>query len=218
MDIYEEIRGKLLEGEAEELCDLIEKAVKMKYPVENIFEDGLVEGINILAEKFTTNDVMVPEALMVSRALNAGLDIIEEYLPNIERNVGIAIIGTVEGDVHDLGKNIIKAVVSTMGVKVYDLGVNVSKETFIKKIKEYKPNFVMISALLTTTIYEMKSIIDGIKNEGLRDNVVIFVGGFPVTQEYAKEIGADYFTDNAMDMKIFLNKNIKKLLKTKKSK
>lgn len=218
MDIYEEIRGKLLEGEAEELCDLIENAIKMKYPAENIFEDGLVEGINILAEKFTTNDVMVPEALMVSRALNAGLDIIEEYLPNIERNVGTAIIGTVEGDVHDLGKNIIKAIVSTMGIKVYDLGVNVSKETFVKKIKEYKPNFVMISALLTTTIYEMKSIIDGIKNEGLRDNVVIFVGGFPVTQEYAKEIGADYFTDNAMDMKIFLSKNIKKLLKAKKSK
>lgn len=218
MDVYEEIREKLLEGEVEEVCDLIEKAIKMKYPAEHIFQKGLVNGINILAEKFTASDVLVPEALMVSRALNAGIDIIEEYLPNIERNDGIAIIGTVEGDVHDLGKNIIKAIVSTMGIKVYDLGVNASKETFIKKIKEYKPNFVMISALLTTTIYEMKSIIDEIKKEGLRDDVIIFVGGFPVTQEYAKEIGADYFTDNAMEMKIFLNKNIKKLLKTKKSK
>lgn len=218
MDVYEEIREKLLEGEVEEVCDLIEKAVRMKYPAETIFEKGLVEGINILAEKFTINDVMVPEALMVSRALNAGLDIIEEYLPNTERNRGIAIIGTVEGDVHDLGKNIIKAVVSTMGIEVYDLGVNVSKETFIKKIKEYKPNFVMISALLTSTIYNMKSIIDEIKKEGLRDDVIIFVGGFPVTKEYAKEIGADYFTDNAMDMNVFLTKNIKRLLKTEKSK
>ena len=118
MDIYEEMIEKLLEGEAEELCDFIEKAIKVKYPVEKIFQEGLVKGVNIMADKFVTNSVLVPEALMVSRALNAALDVIEEYLPKENRYKGIAVIGTVEGDVHDIGKNIIKAIVSTTGIKV----------------------------------------------------------------------------------------------------
>lgn len=218
MDIYEEIRMKLLEGEAEELCDLIEHAIRIKYPVEKIFHDGLVGGIDILAEKFIDDTVLVPEALMTSRALNAGLELIEEYLPSVKAYKATAVIGTVEGDVHDVGKNIIKAIVSSTGIKVVDLGVNVSKEDFIKKVKENKPDMVMISALLTTTVYEMKAVIDELKKAGLRDDVIIFVGGFPVTQEYAKEIGADYYTDNALDMKIFLSKNINKIIKARKSK
>lgn len=218
MDIYEKIRKKLLEGEAEELCDFIEHAIKIKYPVEKIFQEGLVEGINILAEKFTNDDVLVPEALMASRALNAGLELIEEYIPDANKYIAKALIGTVEGDVHDVGKNIIKAVVSSAGIKVIDLGVNVTKHDFVKKVKEHNPDIVMISALLTTTIHEMKSIIDELKKEGLRDDVIIFVGGLPVTKEYAKDIGADYYTDNALDMKMFLSKNIDKIIKTKKSK
>ena len=218
MDVYEEIREKLLEGEAEEVCDLIERAINIKYPADKIFKEGLVKGINILAEKFIDNTVLVPEALMASRALNAGLELIEEYLPSVKKYRAIALIGTVEGDVHDVGKNIIKAIVSSTGIKVIDLGVNVPKEDFVKKVKENKPDIVMISALLTTTIHEMKSIIDELKKEGLRDDVIIFVGGFPVTREYAKDIGADYYTDSALEMKIFLSKNIDKIMKTKKSK
>lgn len=218
MDVYEEIREKLLEGEAEEVCDLIERAINIKYPADKIFKEGLVKGINILAEKFIDNTVLVPEALMASRALNAGLELIEEYLPSVKKYRAIALIGTVEGDVHDVGKNIIKAIVSSTGVKVIDLGVNVSKEDFVKKVKENKPDIVMISALLTTTIHEMKSIIDELKKEGLRDDVIIFVGGFPVTWEYAKDIGADYYTDSALEMKVFLSKNIDKIMKAKKSK
>lgn len=218
MDIYEDIRTKLLEGEAEELCYVIERAIKVKYPVEKIFQEGLVKGINILAEKFTNDDVLVPEALMASRALNAGLELIDEYIPDVNKYIAKALIGTVEGDVHDVGKNIIKAVVSSAGIKVIDLGVNVTKKDFIRNIKEYNPDIVMISALLTTTIHEMKYIIDELKKEGLREDLIIFVGGFPVTKEYAKDIGADYYTDNALDMKIFLSKNIDKIIKTKKSK
>lgn len=218
MDVYEEIRDKLLEGEAEEVCNLIENAIKVKYPVEVIFQEGLVEGINMLAEKFINNTVLVPEALMASRALNAGIELIEEYLPSAKKYRARALIGTVEGDVHDIGKNIIRTIVSAMGIEVIDLGVNVSKDSFVKKVKELSPDLLMISALLTTTIYEMKSIIDELKRQGLREDLIIFVGGFPVTQEYAKEIGADYYTDNALDMKIFLSKNIDKIMKTKKSK
>ena len=218
MDIYEEMIHELLEGEAEELCNLIEKAIKVKYPVEKIFQEGLVKGVNIMADKFVTNSVLVPEALMVSRALNAGLDVIEEYLPKEHRYKGIAVIGTIEGDVHDIGKNIIKSIVSTAGIKVIDLGVNVPSEVFIKKIKEYRADLVMISALLTTTVRKIKIVVEDIKKEGLREDVIIFVGGLPVTKEYAKEIGADYYTENAMEMKKFLFANIDKILKTKKSK
>ena len=218
MDVYEEIRDKLLKGEAEEVCDLIESAIKVKYPIEKIFQEGLVEGINIFAEKFINNDVLVPEALIVSRSLNAGLEIIEQYLPEDNKYKAIAIIGTVEGDVHDIGKNIIKAIVSTVGIKVIDLGVNVTDDTFIKKIKEYNADILMISALLTTTIGKLKTIIKEVEKEGLRDKVIIFVGGLPVTKEYAKDIGADYYTEGAIEMKNFLYNNIDKILKAKNSK
>lgn len=218
MEIYDEIKRELLEGEAENVCNLIENAIKNKYPVESILEKGLIQGIEILAEKFIVDEVLIPEVLLVSRAFNAGLDVLDDYFPKQKKFIGTALIGTVEGDIHDIGKNIIKAIVCGMGMKVYDLGVNISKEVFVQKIKEYNPDFVMISALLTTTICEMKDIIDEIKKEGLRDDVIIFVGGLPITEEYAKGIDADYFTDSAFGMKEFLSKNLKVLLNIKKSK
>lgn len=218
MEIYDEIKRELLEGEAENVCNLIEDAIKNKYPVESILEKGLIQGIEILAEKFIVNEVLIPEVLLVSRAFNAGLDVLDDYFPKQKKFIGTALIGTVEGDIHDIGKNIIKAIVCGMGMKVYDLGVNISKEVFVQKIKEYNPDFVMISALLTTTICEMKDIIDEIKKEGLRDDVIIFVGGLPITEKYAKGIDADYFTDSAFGMKEFLSKNLKVLLNIKKSK
>lgn len=218
MEIYDEIKRELLEGEAENVCNLIENAIKNKYPVESILEKGLIQGIEILAEKFIVDEVLIPEVLLVSRAFNAGLDVLDDYFPKQKKFIGTALIGTVEGDIHDIGKNIIKAIICGMGMKVYDLGVNISKEVFVQKIKEYNPDFVMISALLTTTICEMKDIIDEIKKEGLRDDVIIFVGGLPITEEYAKGIDADYFTDSAFGMKEFLSKNLKVLLNIKKSK
>lgn len=217
MDIYKEIRESLLEGDAEKVCDLIEHAIKVKYPLERIFQDGLVEGANMLAEKFVENTVMVPEALMASRALNAGLDMIEEYLQKMKKYKAVAIIGTVNGDIHDVGKNIIKAIVTTEAIKVIDLGVNVPKEVFVKKIKEYKADIVMISTLLTTTMGEMKEVIEEIEKLGLREDVIIFVGGASVSEKYAKEIGADYYTSSVEDMKLFLHKNLNKILKQKRA-
>lgn len=214
MDVYEEIRVNLLEGEAEKVSDLIENAIKLKYPPECLLQQGLIAGIEILAEKFKTEMVMVPEALIASRALNAGLETLTPYLNNgVRKYKARALIATVEGDVHDIGKNIAKMMATTTGLEVIDLGVDISPETFVEAIKKYKPQIVMISALLTTTLKYMKETIQKIEEEGLRKDVVIFVGGSPVTSRYAKEIGADYYTGDVIELRDVLNKNLDKILK-----
>ncbi|MGL5694801.1 MAG: cobalamin B12-binding domain-containing protein [Peptostreptococcaceae bacterium] len=221
MDIYEEIRYYLLEGEAEEVTNLIEKAIKIKYPPDRILEEGLMKGINILADKFKTEMVLVPEALTASRALHAGLETLNEYLGKEQKHKGRVLIGTVEGDIHDIGKNLVTMLVSTVGLEVIDLGVDISAEDFVQGIKKYNPDILMLSSLLTTTMKEMKHVIKEIENANLREGLIIFVGGFPVTKQYAKEIGADYYTKNAMEIRDFLNENLEKILKqdrTNKSK
>lgn len=213
MDVYEEIRVNLLEGEAEKVSELIENAIKLKYPPECLLQEGLIKGIEILADKFKTEMVMVPEALIASRALNAGLETINPYLHNGSRKYkGRALIGTVEGDIHDIGKNIAKMMADTTGLEVIDLGVDISAETFVNAIKEYKPQLVMISALLTTTLKYMKETIQKIEEAGLRKDVVIFVGGSPVTSRYAKEIGADYYTADVIELRNVLDKNLDKMI------
>lgn len=213
MDIYERIRRNILDGDAEEVSELIEKAIKLKYPPKCILEEGLVAGINILAEKFRDEMVLIPEAIIASRALNAGLKTLNPYLRESKIYKGKAIIGTVEGDVHDIGKNIAKTMAATTGLEIKDLGVDVSSEQFIQAIKEYKPDIVMISALLTTTLRQMKAVIKAIEDNNLRKDVVIFVGGYPVIEQYANEIGADYYTQSANELRQLLEKNIDKILK-----
>ncbi|MGL5695134.1 MAG: cobalamin B12-binding domain-containing protein [Peptostreptococcaceae bacterium] len=214
MDVYKEIIEKLNEGEAEDVIKLVEKAIAIKYPPQKILEEGLLKGIEVLADKFRDQSVLIPEALMTTRAFNAGLGCLDKYIKNENMYKGNAVIGTVEGDFHDIGKNIVKSVISSNQIQVIDLGIDVAKDEFISAIKKYKPDLVVISALLTTTMKEMKYIIDEIEKENLRDEVVIFVGGAPVTDEYADEIGADYYTEDALELKEFLEKNINKLLKS----
>ena len=164
--------------------------------------------------------VLVPEALVVSRALNAGLETLDPYINKNTRTKyrARAIIGTVEGDIHDIGKNLVKMMISTVGIEIIDVGVDVSKEEFVYAIKEYKPDFVMISTLLTTTLKQINKVIELIKKEGLRDNVIIFLGGFPVTKKFALNVGADYFTEDAVELRDLLNNNLEKILKQNKTK
>ena len=191
MDVYERVRQNILEGEAEEVSKIVKELVNLKYPPEKILQEGLIKGIEILADKFKTEMVLIPEALVATRALNAGLKTISPYIKRDNMYKARAVIGTVEGDIHDIGKNLVKMVVSTVGVEVIDLGIDVSIDKFIGAIKKYKPQLVMISALLTTTLKQMKLTIEEIENENLRDDVIIFVGGAPVTRAYAMEIKAD---------------------------
>ena len=218
MDVYERVRQNILEGEAEEVSKIVKELVNLKYPPEKILQEGLIKGIEILADKFKTEMVLIPEALVATRALNAGLKTISPYIKKDNMYKARAVIGTVEGDIHDIGKNLVKMVVSTVGVEVIDLGIDVSIEKFIDAIKKYKPQLVMISAILTTTLKQMKLIIEEIENKNLRDDVIIFVGGAPVTRAYAMEIKADYYTKDVVELRDLLDENLDKILKQKSTK
>ena len=218
MDVYERVRQNILAGEAEEVSKIVKELVNLKYPPEKILQEGLIKGIEILADKFKTEMVLIPEALVATRALNAGLETISPYIKKDNMYKARAVIGTVEGDIHDIGKNLVKMVVSTVGVEVIDLGIDVSIEKFIDAIKKYKPQLVMISALLTTTLKQMKLTIEEIKNKNLRDDVIIFVGGAPVTRAYAMEIKADYYTKDVVELRDLLDENLDKILKQKSTK
>ena len=218
MDVYERVRQNILEGEAEEVSKIVKGLVNLKYPPEKILQEGLIKGIEILADKFKTEMVLIPEALVATRALNAGLKTISPYIKKDNMYKARAVIGTVEGDIHDIGKNLVKMVVSTVGVEVIDLGIDVSIEKFIDAIKKYKPQLVMISALLTTTLKQMKLTIEEIENKNLRDDVIIFVGGAPVTRAYAMEIKADYYTKDVVELRDLLDENLDKILKQKSTK
>ena len=164
MDIYEDIRTNLLMGHAKEVKALVEKALALKYPPESILKDGLILGIEMLSYKFRTCDVSVPEALMSTRALNMGLKAVTPYLKVSQRPKSCrAIIGTVEGDLHDIGKNLVKTYVSTLDIEVIDLGVDVSKEEFAEAVRKWQPQLVMISSLLLTTVDEIKEVIQELK-------------------------------------------------------
>ena len=218
MDVYERVRQNILEGEAEEVSKIVKELVNLKYPPEKILQEGLIKGIEILADKFKTEMVLIPEALVATRALNAGLKTISPYIKRDNMYKARAVIGTVEGDIHDIGKNLVKMVVSTVGVEVIDLGIDVSIDKFIGAIKKYKPQLVMISALLTTTLKQMKLTIEEIENENLRDDIIIFVGGAPVTRAYAMEIKADYYTKDVVEVRNLLYENLDKILKQKNTK
>lgn len=218
MDVYERVRQNILEGEAEEVSKIVKELVNLKYPPEKILQEGLIKGIEILADKFKTEMVLIPEALVATRALNAGLKTISPYIKRDNMYKARAVIGTVEGDIHDIGKNLVKMVVSTVGVEVIDLGIDVSIDKFIEAIKKYKPQLVMISALLTTTLKQMKLTIEEIENKNLRDDVIIFVGGAPVTRAYAMEIKADYYTKDVVELRNLLDENLDKILKQKSTK
>ena len=215
MDIYEEISNSLLIGNAEKTDSLVREALGKMYPAEMILEQGLVGGIKKMEEKFQSMSMFVPEALMSARALNIGLENLRPYLKRKNGYKCTAILGTVEGDYHDIGKNLVKIYISTLEIKVIDLGVDVSKEEFVEAVRKYNAKLVLISALLTTTLREMELVIKELEKEGLRNRVTIFVGGLLVTESYAQSIGADYFTQDGLELRDFLGKNLDRLLKDK---
>ncbi len=213
MDIYEEIGNSLLEGDAEKTDGLVRKALGKLYPAEMILERGLMGGIKKMEEKFQSMSMFVPDALLAARALNIGLESLRPYLKQKNGYKCTAILGTVEGDYHDIGKNLVRIYVSTLEIKVIDLGVDVSKEEFVQAIRKHNARILLLSALLTTTIKEMELVIKELEKEGLRDQVSVFVGGLPVTKDFAQSIGADYYTRDALALRDFLGKNLDRLLK-----
>ena len=216
MDIYEEIRRNVVEGNAKQVKQTVEKALALRYSPEAILKNGLILGVEMLAHKYSANAVSVPEAMLTTRAFNTGLKLVQPHL-KVKNNSRTyrAVIGTVEGDLHDIGKNLVKTYLATLDLEIIDLGVDVSKEAFADAVREYKPHILLISTLLLTSLEEIRNVIDELKRQGLRDQVVIFAGGQPVTPEFAKEAGADYYSKDALELRNFLDHNLPKILKVK---
>ena len=214
MAIVEEISMFLQRGRAPKVKELIMQAIEEGVEAKTILEDGLLSAMSIVGDKFKRNEVFVPEVLVAARAMNAGVEVLRPYLVAAGVTTkGKAVIGTVKGDLHDIGKNLVKMMLEGKGLEVIDLGVDVSAETFVEKAIEYNVDVICCSALLTTTMDEMKNVVELAQEKGIRDKVKIMIGGAPVTQSFCDSIGADYYTSDAASaadvaLKVCLNENV----------
>ncbi|HIR25959.1 MAG TPA: corrinoid protein [Candidatus Egerieimonas faecigallinarum] len=198
MAIIEEISEFLQKGRAKNVKTLVQQALDEGIDPKVILNDGLLAGMMVIGGKFKRNEVFVPEVLVAARAMNAGIAILEPKLVEIgNKPIGKAVLGTVKGDLHDIGKNLVVMMMKGAGLEIYDLGVDVEPDTFIEKAEEVGADIIGMSALLTTTMPNMKNVIDRLNEKGLRDKYIVMVGGAPVNQSFADEIGADYYTPDA---------------------
>jgi len=198
MKIFEEIADEVQKGNSESVEVLTKKALSQDISAEDILNNGLVAGMNIVSEKFKNNEIFIPEILISAKSMYSGLGIIKPLLA--ESNVkpkGKVVIGTVKGDLHDIGKNIVAMLLQGAGFDVADLGADVPKEKFLEFVKNEQVDILGMSALLTTTMIYMKETIEALKSAGLRENVKVIIGGAPVTESYAAQIDADGYAPDA---------------------
>jgi 5-methyltetrahydrofolate--homocysteine methyltransferase len=212
MEILKEVANAVISGDRKGIQELVEKALNEGISPEDIINKGLLSGMSVIGERFKKNEIFVPEVLVSARAMQKGMEILK---PLIAKSSGIIkgkiVIGTVKGDLHDIGKNLVAMMLEGAGYQIIDLGIDVPPERFVQAIKENRPDVVGMSALLTTTMPQMKVTIDVIEKEGLRDKVKIIVGGAPVTEEFAKEIGADGYAEDAYSAVELVNRLLKVL-------
>jgi 5-methyltetrahydrofolate--homocysteine methyltransferase len=195
---FQEISDALIEGNAKRVAELTNIAIGEKVPPKEILEKALLPGLNVIGIRFKNNECFVPEVMVAARAMNSGMAIIKPFLAKKDLNTqGKVVIGTVAGDLHDIGKNLVGIMLEGSGFEVIDLGIDVTPEKFVETVKTQHPKIVAMSALLTTTMGSMKSIIEALEKSGLRKEIKIMIGGAPITQRYADQIGADGFAPDA---------------------
>lgn len=198
MALIQEISEFLQKGRAKNVKTLVQQALDEGMDPKVILNEGLLDGMMIIGGKFKRNEIFVPEVLVAARALNAGLDILEPKLVEVGNEpIGRAVIGTVKGDLHDIGKNLVAMMLKGAGFEVYDVGVDVTPEAFIEKAEEEGADIICMSALLTTTMVNMEGVVNELKNRNIRDKYIVMVGGAPVNESFAQQIGADYYTPDA---------------------
>jgi corrinoid protein of di/trimethylamine methyltransferase len=198
MSTLEDISALLQKGKANETKAAVQKALDEGIAAKTILEEGLMAGMSVIGGKFKRNEVYVPEVLIAARAMNAALEPLKARLAESgAKSRGVVVLGTVKGDLHDIGKNLVKIMMEGKGLEVHDIGVDVSTDKFVAAAKEHKADVVACSALLTTTMTEMKSVVEAFSAAGIRDKLVIMVGGAPVTDAFCKSIGADIYTADA---------------------
>lgn len=196
--ILNEINENLQAGKAKVVAELVAKALADGEAPKDILEKGMLAAMGVIGDKFKVNEIYVPEVLIAARAMNKGMEILKPAL--VAEGVqakGVGVIGTVKGDLHDIGKNLVKMMMEGKGIEMIDLGVDVSPEKFVSEAKAHDAKVICLSALLTTTMGEMKNVVDAVKAEGLEGKVKIMIGGAPVTQAYCDQIGADCYTADA---------------------
>jgi 5-methyltetrahydrofolate--homocysteine methyltransferase len=196
--LYERLSTAVLEGDAEKSAKLTQKALDQELPAQEILDNGLVLGMNEVGVRFKRGDMFVPEVLMSADAMAAGMTLLRPALvASGAKMAGKIMLGTVKGDLHDIGKNLVGMMCEGAGFEVIDIGFDAEPEKFIASIKEHQPDIVGMSAMLTTTMRAMGHTIKAVEEAGLRDQVKIIVGGAPVDAEFAERIGADGYGSNA---------------------
>ena len=193
-----QISENLIQGKADKVKELTQRSVDEGQDVSKILNEGLLAGMSVVGDKFKKNEFYVPEVLIAARAMKAGMQIIRPLLAEKGvKGAGKIILGTVRGDLHDIGKNLVGMMLEGAGFEITDLGVDVPPEKFVEAAKEKDVDIIGLSALLTTTMPGMKDVIEAIKSSDLKDKVKVMIGGAPVTQDYADEIGADGYAPDA---------------------
>lgn len=187
----------IVKGQIDQAKELTESAVEQGVAVEDIMNNGLVVGMETVGQKWKNDEMFMPEVIRSAKAMSHAMDSIRTELAKTNSGMGTMVIGTVAGDLHDIGKDLAAMMFEGAGYKVVNIGIDKSNEEFIDAVKEHKPRLLGISALLTTTMPRMGEIINGLKEAGIREEVAVIIGGAPVTDDFAKEIGADIYAPNA---------------------
>jgi 5-methyltetrahydrofolate--homocysteine methyltransferase len=196
----DKIMEAVISGKHAEIEALVQAAIEDKADLDQIINDGMISAMDIVGQKFAENEIFIPEMLVSAVTMKKGLEIIRPLLKGDEiKSRGTLIMCTVKGDIHDIGKNLVIMMLQGAGFDVIDLGVDMNTEELIQKVEEIKPDILGLSALLTTTMPEMKNIVDTLKDKGLRNNVKVIIGGAPLNAAFAEKVGADGYGQDAAE-------------------
>jgi len=195
---YEALKQAVITGKLAQVKELVQKALDAGAAAQEVLDQALIPAMDTVGQKFSDHEYYIPEMLIAARAMQGGIGILKPLLAAAgSKPRGKVVIGTVKGDLHDIGKNLVGLMLQGGGFEVIDLGADVKPEKFVEAVKANAPDFVMMSALLTTTMLSMKETVEALKAAGVREQVRVAVGGAPVTQRFCDEIGADFYSSNA---------------------
>ena len=198
MELLERISEELQKGNFKEVPRLTQEALDARIPPAKILKEGLIAGMDVVGERFRKDELFIPEVLVAARAMHGGMELLRPKLAEAEvRLTGKMVLGTVKGDLHDIGKNLVGMMMEGAGFQVIDLGIDIPPEKFIEAVRSHQADLLGLSALLTTTMPMMKQVIQSFITAGLREKVKVMVGGAPVTDKFAREIGADGYAPDA---------------------
>lgn len=198
MAIFEEISAKMQAGKRKDVVALVNQALSEGAAPQDILNNGLLAGMDVISERFAKGELFVPEVLVAARAMAAGTDILKPLLVGgNHESKGKVVIATVKGDLHDIGKNMVKMMMESKGIEVFDLGADVTAEQFVAKAEEVGADIIACSAMLTTTMYEAQAVVNLLTEKGLKDKIKVMIGGAPCTNEFCELIKADAFTTDA---------------------